>query len=59
LVPIVEGCSTTNIVETLQPKEFINLVSFWKKYKNKFKDLKDFIEWYYKKLNLHYFKKRD
>jgi len=59
LVPIVEWCSTTNIVEKLQPKMFTDLVNFWNKYKDKFSDLKDFLNWYNKKLNINYLKKRD
>ncbi len=57
LVPVVEWYSTTNIVEKIRPKQFFDLVMFWKKYKSSFNDLKDFIEWFYKKLNIHYLHK--
>ncbi len=59
LVPIVEWCSTTNIVEKLQPKIFTNLINFWNKYSNNFTDLQDFLVWYNKKLNINFLKRRE
>ncbi len=59
LVPVLWNYSTTKIVDTIRPKEFFDLVIFFKKFNDKFKDLKEFISWYNDKLNINYFKKRD
>ncbi len=55
LVPVEWNYSTSSIVEKIRPKEIFDLVMFWKKYKNKFKDLKDFLVWYHKKLEINYY----
>jgi len=55
LVPVVGNYSTSSIVEKIRPKEFFDLVMFWKKFREKFKDLKEIINWYRKKLDIHYF----
>lgn len=59
LVSVIWNYSTTSIVEEIRPKEFLDLVMFFKKYENKFKDLKKFFNWCYKKLNINYFWKKN
>ena len=55
LVPIVGNYSTSSIVEKIRPKEFFDLVMFWKKFREKFKDLSRYIEWFLIKLKINYF----
>ncbi len=55
IVPIVAWCSTTNIIDELQPKSFINLVEFYKYNSNKYSEsLESYINWFYNKLNIEY-----
>jgi len=46
LVPILEGYSTTNIIEKIRPKEFFKLIILWEENKDKFKNLEEFLLWY-------------
>ena len=46
LVPLLEGYSTTNIVEKIRPKEFLKLIILWEGNKDRFKNLEEFLLWY-------------
>jgi len=55
VVPIVDWCSTTNIIDELQPKSFIDLVNFYKNNISKiWIDLENYITWFNKKVHIHY-----